>query len=263
MGSAIAERLQSSYQIFAFDKDRYKTARARGIEIVGSAHDAVSTSEGAILAVKPQDFSDVLREIKDSAQDRLIISIAAGIPTGEIEKILGPVRVIRAMPNIGITIKEAESGVCAGKYAQGNDLANARAIFGCMGQTWVIEEAMMDAMTAISGSGPAYIFYDMETQKIDPDNVPKKLEAEYARRLQLAARAVGFDDMTAMNLSASVTRTSLHLPVKTGMPPSQLRAQVTSKGGTTEAAVQILAQGGTWTEAALSAVQRAKELARG
>ena len=180
MGAAIGERIKTKYSVVVFDKFKDKTKNLSGIEVAEDCKDLVNKTEVIILAIKPQDFQAVLSEIKPFVKDKLIISIAAGKETGYIEKFLGKVRVIRVMPNIGAKIAKAESSLCQGKYAQAQDLNFAREIFDCIGKTWVIKEEMMNAATAISGSGPAYIYYDRVRRKHAEQNNQKRCGVEGA-----------------------------------------------------------------------------------
>jgi len=260
MGSAIGQRLKARYQICVFDKDRNKTQNLSDINVVDNVIALVNIAETVILAVKPQDFDSVLGQLKGYVQDKLIVSIAAGITTGYMEKILGKVKIIRAMPNIGVKIAEAQTCLCKGRNAEDQDLCFVRQLFDEVGKTWVIKEEMIDAATAISGSGPAYIYYDMEINKINPLNVSEKIKQGYIDRLKAAAEKVSFNSEIAMDLAVSTSDTSLHLARV--MLPAELIKLITSKGGTTEAALQVLAKGGSWEEAALAAKKRAEELSK-
>jgi len=260
MGSAIAERIKRDYPVIVFDKDKSKTAKIPGIKLAQNNIDTVKTADVIILAIKPQDFDVVLNEIKSIIKDKLVISIAAGKKTTHIEKIIGGIRVIRVMPNIGAKIGESETTLCKGKYAKDQDLSFAKELFNMLGKTWIIKEEMMDAATAISGSGPACIYYDMEINRIDPLNVPEEIKQGYIQRLTKAAEKIGFDSEMAEVLAVTTSNSSLLLTIVTGIPPAELRRQVTSEGGTTEAALKILAEGGSWEQAAEAAVKRAKEL---
>ena len=290
MGSAIAERIKSAYKVIVFDKDKQKTkplvekssssgchgtvpANAKNLLLEGNCPDQIITaskdiadllkqSDVIILAVKPQDFDIILNEMKDCIKNKLIISIAAGITTSYMEKYLGKVRVIRAMPNIAAKIGEAETSLCRGRYTLGKDLDFAKELFDLIGKTWILKEEMIDAATAISGSGPAYIYYDMETNKYDPKNLPALIEQCYIERLEKAAEKVGFDAETALELAQSTTASSISLSAATGISPADLRKLVTSKGGTTEAALEVIINGGSWEEAALAAKKRAEELSK-
>ena len=264
MGSAIGERIKAKYAVWAFDKDNNKTNNLSGINVADNIIDLVNKANTIILAVKPQDFDAVLNDVKNYVKDKLIISIAAGINTGYIENNLSQAHVVRAMPNIGAKIGEAETSLCGGKSAFQDDLIQAKELFDQIGNTWEIPEKMIDAATAICGSGPAYIFYDMEENHIDPNNIPKEVENRYIKNLEIAAKELGFDDpATALMLATATTGTSIHLVRTTGLSPKELREQVTSRGGTTEAALKVLFVGGNWADAAKAALKRAKELSRG
>jgi len=302
MGSAIAQRLalqKNEFIIFVFDKDKSKLANLSGINAAREIKELLEKSGTLILAVKPQDFDHVLREIKsysdnklirsaafkprhlergkntppsvsilskpqslDRGVEGLIISIAAGISTKHIEIILGKARVIRAMPSIGAKIAESVTCLCKGAFATDEDLDLAQQLFYYLGTTRIIDEGMMNAATAISGSGPAYIFYFIENSSLDPENIPEHARHDLMRRLEKAAEELGFSTEDAAFLAANTANASISLLHKTKLPAQELRKQVTSKGGTTEAALEILTQGGSWEEAARSALKRAEELAR-
>lgn len=262
MGAAIAERIKLKYQVAVFDKDKDKTILLSGVNVAVDSVDLVKKVDTLILAVKPQDFDAVLGEMKDFSKDKLIISIAAGITTEHIEKIIGEIKVVRVMPNICVKIGEAETILCKGRFAEKKDLDFAKKLFDCLGKTWLMKEEMLDAATAIAGSGPAYIYYDMEIHKYDSRNFPDPVRQDYIKRLTEAAQRVGFDSQNALELAQNTTSSSLRLFAFSGRSPAELRKQVTSPGGTTEAAIKILMQGGSWAEAALAAKMRAEELSK-
>lgn len=262
MGGAIAEGIKNKYAVCVFDKDKNKINALKKITIINNPIELTNQCEVIILAVKPQDFDLLLNQIKDFIYNKLIISIAAGITTGYIEKILGQVRVIRVMPNIAVKILKGETGICKGRYAKEGDLLFAKTIFNILGKVWKLNEEDIDSITAISGSGPAYIFYDMEIKHIDPFKVPTGLVDEYVRRLKDAAIAVGFNAEIALDFAASTTASSISLASEAGSPPAQLRKMITSAGGTTEAALKVITEGGSWSEAALAAKRRAQELSK-
>jgi len=265
MGSSIAERIKDIYKVYIFDKDKTKINNFVGINVANSLQELLINIEVLVLAIKPQDFDSVLDEIKDKAKDKIIISIAAGITTNYIEKVLGVVRVIRVMPNLPVKIGEGISCLAQGKFASLEDLDFVEDIFEYLGETLVIDENQMNAVTAISGSGPAYILFDMESKKIDPLHVPKEIEQIYVRRLEEAAEKVGLDSYTAATLATCTTASTIHLSAqstKSGMTPTQLRVLITSKGGTTEEAIKVLVSGGSWADAAVAAKNRAKELSK-
>ena len=266
MGSAIGERLKKKYKISVFEKDIGKTKNIKGILVFDNIQNLVSASDAVLLAVKPQDFDEVLGQIKSFISDKLIISIAAGITTKYIEKHLKQVRVIRVMPNIGAKIGKSVSCLCKGKFTTDKDTNFAVELFNNIGVTKKLDERLMNAATAISGSGPAYEYYDMEKNKIDFIKMSKtdkeKLKKKYAKDLGEAAQEVGFDKSIATSLASSTTSSTIALAVVLKVPPSELRKQVTSKGGTTEAAIEVLSKGGSWPSAARAALKRAKELCK-
>lgn len=265
MGSAIAQSLilqKDEFKVYVTDKDKNKIVVHPGIEIAKDLKDLAEKCEVIILAVKPQDFDHVLKGIKKIAADKLIISIAAGITTKHIENSLGNVRVIRVMPNIAVKINESVSCLCKGAFSSDEDLDLAQELFYYLGTTMIIDESMMNAATAISGSAPAYVFYFIENSSLDPENIPEHAKHDMMRRLEKAAQELGFNDKDAAFLAANTVNSALSLLLKTKLPAQELRRQVTSKGGTTEAAIEILSKGGSWEEAAQRALKRAEELAR-
>jgi pyrroline-5-carboxylate reductase len=262
MGSAIAEGVKDKYNIFVFEKDAAKTKDVKGITVVGSIRELIGKAGIIILAVKPQDFDALLDEIKDLSKDKLIISIAAGIETGYIEDKLRDSMVIRVMPNIAAKISQADTTICRGKKATQDNLDVTKEIFDHIGKTWIVSEDKMNPATAITGSGPAYIYYDMEIHDYDPVNLPESVKKDYIAQLTQAAEGVGFDSATAGNFASCTTASAIALSVKSGISPAELRRQVTSKGGTTEAAIKELEKGSSWVTAAKAALRRASELSK-
>jgi len=120
----------------------------------------------------------------------------------------------------------------------------------------------MNAATAISGSGPGYVFYFIENNALDPKNIPEHSRHDMMRRLEKAAEALGFESEDASFLAANTVNASISLLKETGFKPEELRLQVSSKGGTTEAGLEVLRKGGSWEEAALFALKRAEELSK-
>lgn len=262
MGSAIAGRIKAKYKIIVFDKDKNKTSGLKGINVAAGIVDLLNNSEVVILAVKPQDFDNVLGELKGVLSGKLIISIAAGIPTLHIEKALGNARVVRVMPNIGAKIGESETFFCKGKFTTESDFNLVQQLFNLLGRTWAVEEGMMDSATAVASSGPAYLYYDLEVNKIDPLNLAEDKRRDYIQRFNEAAQGLGFNKAVAQDLAVNLVQTSIGLIKKTGLSAPELRKQITSKGGTTEAALAVLQRGASWVEAALAAKKRAEELTK-
>ena len=202
-----------------------------------------------LLAVKPQIMDRVVREIADHlASTTLVISIAAGIDTATLETGLRDgVRVVRAMPNTPALVGAAATAVSPGRNATTDDLAVAKAIFDAVGITVVLEESQLDAVTGLSGSGPAYIFLILEA-------------------LADAGVKVGLSRRNAQRLAAQTVMGSAKLLLDTDEHPGKLKDMVTSPGGTAIAGLHTLEQGGlrtTLINAVETATNRAKELGRG
>jgi pyrroline-5-carboxylate reductase len=263
MGSAIAQQLKNNYDILVFDKDTAKINGLQGIVSVGNIAELADKAGIIVLAVKPQDFADILSEIGGSGKNKLFISIAAGISTSRIEEKLGPVRVIRVMPNLPAKIGEGMSCLAQGKFASLDDLDLAENLFDYLGETLVIEESMMDQATAVSGSGPAYVCNFLESGNLDPKNIPAEKKNAFLRDFQKAAQDAGFTAEDAKFLVNTTFNGTISFLRRENLSPAGLRKQVTSKAGTTEAALEVLDRGGRLSEAVKRAAERAKELSRG
>lgn len=258
MGSAIAGRLKADYRIFVFDKDKNKTNNLSDIKVARDTLDLINAVDIVILAVKPQDFNNLLEEIKRQAKEKLFISIAAGITTSYIEKYLGKARVIRAMPNMPARIGKGMTCLSKGRFAIEEDLNFTKQLFSRLGQTLILHEEMMDQATAISGSGPGYL-YDWSVGR-NIEEVKKYAQDIFIPSLTASAKAIGFFPEEANILARVTAEGSIVFLEKSNLSPSELKKQVASKGGTTEAALEVLHKGGSLEEAVKAALSRAKEL---
>ena len=260
MGQAIAERIKDKYAVSVYDKDSNKISGLTSITASKSAGELVRQSEVVIIAVKPQNFDSLLNEIKSSAQGKLIITIAAGITTSYIEKHLGSnTHVIRVMPNMPAQIGKGVSGICKGRFAEEKDFDLAWQLFGFVGFAATLDdERMMDTITAISGSGPAFYCYYIK----DAANVASKKD-EFVNELTQVAISLNFDPMLAKHISEKTVEGTVCLLMENRWTCEELIKRVASKGGTTEAGLEILYKGGSLVEAVRAAVERARELSRG
>lgn len=271
MGSAISERLKKYYRINVFDKDTAKTKGLSGVEVADTIQELVAGSDVVILAVKPQDFDTVLGEIKGGVKNKLIVSIAAGITSVYIEKKLGSVKVVRVMPNLPAKLGVGMICLSAGKRAKPRDLSFVKTLFKRIGKTMIIPEKMMNEDTGISGSGPGYYYQFCPAKTYNWPGSLIKFEKEYfIPSLSVSAQAVGFSRYQADFLSVATAEGSRALLLRSGLSPETLRKQVTSKKGTTEAALKVFQKAGSrrpdkkvWIKAVKAAVKRAKELSRG
>ncbi len=215
-----------------------------GIEGYSDNIKAVGGRQIVVLSVKPQQAAEVLQELGNKLEpDTLVMSIAAGITTETIEKQLPQdSHVVRVMPNTPALIGMGVSAICAGSSASAAELDVAEVMLGCAGRVVRVKEEQMDAVTALSGSGPAYLFYFVEALM------------EGATRCGLSA-----DEATV--LAFETCKGAAHLLEESGETPAALREKVTSKGGTTEAALNRLKEADV-SEAIARAVQRACERSR-
>ena len=199
-----------------------------------------------VLAVKPQAMPAVLAGIAEVvAPDATVVSIAAGVRTQFIsDKLAGKGRIVRVMPNTPMLVGAAISALAAGPGAAEAELAWTEKLFAAAGRTVRVQEAMMDAVTAVSGSGPAYFFYLIEA-------------------MIAAAVAEGMDEDTAAELAVQTCVGAAKLLTATGQPPRVLRAKVTSPGGTTQAAIESLQADGAadiLIRAVRAAAKRSRQL---
>lgn len=206
------------------------------------------TSDILILAVKPQTLGYVLANLKPYiSSEKLVISIAAGVPLSTYEDSLPEgTRVIRVMPNIAATVSEAASGIALGKNATPDDMKTALDIFSAVGTAVQIPESLMDAVTGLSGSGPAFIFPVIEA---------------------MADGAVleGMDRKSALALAAQTVLGAAKMALETGMHPGELKDMVTSPAGTTIQGIHALEEAGiraAFMNAVIKASERSKELGK-
>jgi len=208
---------------------------------------AIQEGEIIILAVKPQVMQEVLKEISGAvSKDKLIISIAAGIPISFITSFLGKdKRIVRAMPNAPAQIGMGAVALCKGGSSTKNDLQVAQKLFNTIGTSVIISETHMDAVTGLSGSGPAYIFLIIEA--LTDGGVKMGLPRDIAQALVLQT-IIG----------------SAQLALETGDHPSKLKDTVTSPGGTTISGLHVLEKKGVrgaLMDAVVAATDRSRELA--
>jgi pyrroline-5-carboxylate reductase len=261
MGKAIAERIKEKYAVCVFDKDKNKTSALKDITAVNLPGDLVKQSEIIILAVKPQDFEVMLKEIKPFADDKLFITIAAGITSGYINSQLGSkARIVRIMPNMPAQIGRAVSVISKGQNATEGDFnlvwQLAFDIFSNLGSVLPVDkEEMINAATAISGSGPAFFCYYIKESK----NASSQRD-EFIKVLADAAVNLGFDQREAELLAAGTVDGTIAMLNERNLSCAEVIKMVASKGGTTEAGLEILRAGGSLKEATEKAARRAGEL---
>jgi len=226
-----------------------KLAASYGIAITLDNREVARSAGLVVLSIKPQILDKVLREIGDQlTPGALVVSIAAGVDTEAIESaITDGVRVVRAMPNTPALVGAGATAIAAGKHASEADLATAKALFDAVGITVVLDETHLDAVTGLSGSGPAYIFLILEA-------------------LSDAGVKVGLSRRSAQLLAAQTVLGSAKMLLETDEHVGRLKDMVTSPGGTAIAGLHTLEEGGlrtTLINAVETATKRARELGRG
>lgn len=231
MGEALLMRLadiiEKSTSIMVSELDarrREDLSRKYRMIIETDNNEVVKFADVIIIAVKPKDFEGLLKNevCCGVSKDKLVISIAAGITTKYIENAIGrDIPVIRAMPNMGALIGHAVSSLSAGSSVKDIDMALAKEIFSLIGDVVEVDEKLVDAVTAVSGNGPAYFFYFIESL------------IEVAEELHLP-----FEVAKKLVLKTALGSVKLLHDLKED--PAELRKRVTSKGGTTEAAFKVL-----------------------
>ena len=220
--------------------------RQYGIHAAASNTTLVAEADLVILAVKPQIMGAVLKEIAGVVdRSKLLISVAAGVPVASLRDGLGrPARLIRVMPNTPALVLEGATAIARADGLEAGDLETAQELFGAVGRVVVLDEDALDAVTGLSGSGPAYVAIVIES-------------------LADGGVKMGLDRATAMILAAQTVLGSAKLIIETGTHPGQLKDMVSSPGGTTIAGIAALEEGGvrrTFINAVERATQRSREL---
>lgn len=258
MGSAIARGSlfrAAEVRVTARSAAGAAAATARGLEARSLDEDsaanrwAVTGADVVIAAVKPAGLLELLGSIGPHLADgALVVSVAAGVTTAAMERALPPgTAVVRAMPNTPAAIGAGVTGLAGGASADADAVARARAVFEAVGTVLEVGEERIDALSAISGSGPAYVFYAVE-------------------QLTAAAERLGFDPDEARRMVLGTVSGAVRLLEADGAPPAELRRRVTSPNGTTERAIAVFESHrpeAVLDEAFAAAVARARELAAG
>ena len=227
-------------------RERVEELREKyGIDATTDNHKPAA-AEIVVLSVKPQIMSRVLDDVANTIKpDALVISIAAGVPVATIQaRLASGTRVIRAMPNTPALVDAAATAIAGGEHVRESDLADAKRIFDAIGLTVILEESQLDAVTGLSGSGPAYVFLILEA-------------------LSDAGVKVGLSRRTAQLLAAQTLLGSAKLLLETNEHPGRLKDMVTSPGGTAITGLHTLEHGGVRTtlmNAVEAATRRSREL---
>jgi pyrroline-5-carboxylate reductase len=225
---------------------RTRITAAFGVKAIEAPATALAEADAFVLAVKPQLMRDVAKSIAPYTENALVLTIAAGIRLADLSRWLGGhERLIRAMPNMPALVHAGVTGLFAPPAVSDDDRQAAQVLLSAVGATiWFEHEPDLDAVTAVSGSGPAYVFYALEA-------------------LEEAARELGIAEGAARSLALRTFVGAAKLAIERGEGPAALRAQVTSKGGTTERAIEVLERAKVkahFIEAVKAACERSREL---
>ncbi|MFZ4588120.1 MAG: pyrroline-5-carboxylate reductase [Terrimicrobiaceae bacterium] len=217
---------------------------ATAVRVVSSNGEAAAAAPVAILCVKPQEAAVALKQCGKALDGKLLVSIAAGLGIEGLRTMAPGCRVIRAMPNTAAMVGRSATAFAASADATHDDIAQAELIFGSIGEVYAVEEKLLDAVTGLSGSGPAYVFLLMEA--LMDGGVSCGLPADLARNLAV---------QTVLGAAELAKETSEH--------PAVLRGMVTSPAGTTAEALAVLEEKGVrgaFANAVRAAVRRSREL---
>lgn len=216
-----------------------------GVKTISDGNQLAKKSDVIIICTKPFVIKEVLKGIKDSlTKEKLLISIAAGVSTKTIEDIIGEIPVVRVMPNTPAFLGHGMSGLSKGKYATSEQLQFACDIFSKVGKTVTIEENLIDALTGISGSGPAFFYLVIEALAKGGENL-----------------GLPFD--IALELAAQTAIGSAHMVMETNKTPQVLRQEVTTPGGCTAVGLDVLEKAKAFEafmETVKATAKKAKEL---
>jgi pyrroline-5-carboxylate reductase len=248
----LKNNLVSAEQIFAtvHHPERAQALSAQfGVEVTTDNLAAAQQADVILLGVKPIQVPGIIEQIKPAlSADKLVLSFAASVTTRSIEDIAGhDLGVIRAMPNTPAMLAAGITALCAGRFVTEEEMAIAQRIFQTVGRTVVVDEKHMDAVTGLSGSGPAFLYIIIEA-------------------LAEAGVNVGLPRDVATMLAAQTTLGSARMVLETGYHPALLKDAVTTPAGCTVDGILELEEGGlrvTLIKAVKRATQRARELARG
>lgn len=256
MGSALiqgvlAAKVCESSEIHVYDRLAEAAevlGTESGIRVVRGNREVAAASEVIILCVKPDDALAALAEAGRELEGKLLVSIVAGVTISSLQEAAGPgCRVVRVMPNTAVLVQKGASGYASGEGVSEGDVAVVEQIFTSVGRAFHVKEGLLDAVTGLSGSGPAYVYLFIEA--LSDGGVQMGLPRELATNLAV---------QTVAGAAGMVSETMMH--------PALLREMVTSPGGTTIAGLTELERGGlraAVVDAVHAATLRARELGRG
>src|SRR5438874_1701034 len=227
------------------EQTRAALQKETGVSVTRENAEVAEKTEVIFIGVKPPMVLPVLAELKDKLQNKLVISLAGGVRISNMEKV-GSARVMRALTNTPSAICRAATGIARGSRTTNDDVELAKKVFGAIGVVVEIKEEQIDAVTALSGSGPAFIYTVIEA-------------------LAAGGMKMGLSDDVAMELAIQTARGAAEIMLETKMSPEELRRMVVTPGGTTAAGLAVMEKLGT-SESLIAAVEvatkRSQEMAQ-
>jgi pyrroline-5-carboxylate reductase len=244
IGGLLAKQAAQAAEIMVVEPDssaRLRLLAEYGVKAIEVPNTDLAHAHVVVMAVKPQNMREAAGQLAQVAGGALFITIAAGIRIDDLSRWLGGrTRIVRAMPNTPAMVHAGITGLYAHASVGAEDRGHAERLMGAVGATlWFENEGDLDAVVAVSGSGPAYVFYAIEA-------------------LEEAARALGLAEGASRSLALWTFVGATKLAIERGEDPAALRAQVTSKAGTTEAALRVLEAAGV-KQHFLDAVKAARD----
>jgi pyrroline-5-carboxylate reductase len=227
-------------------EERRRFLEKEGIRTYASSREASKGSDVVVVAVKPRDVKPLLDDVKDLIKGKLVISVAAGVKLSYLEKAAPDARFIRAMPNIAAAVKGAVTTLTPSAKASEDDLRLAEKLFGSVGYTLVVDEALVDAVTGLSGSGPAYIFLVIEA-------------------LAEGGLKMGIPYEKALQLASWVVYGAAKMVIEAKQDPAALRRKAATPAGTTIEGLLKLEEAGVraaFVKAVEAASKRAAEISK-
>lgn len=250
IGSAIAQILAQTrkYQVMASRRniEEIRNLGEIGVKLTKNNREVAEFADIVFVSVKPPKVSDVLIEVGDLLRNKILISVAAAIPISRILSLVPEAKIVRAMPNVGLIARASFTAYSIGPNITDNDLEIVREIFGDLGSYMEVDEDLMDAITALSGSGPAYV-------------------ALFIEAMAYAGLKVGLPRDLAYQSATYTVYGTAKLILETKLSPSTVKEIVLTPGGTTIEGIFYLEEGGVRTavmKAVEAATRRAKDIAQ-
>jgi len=249
IGGAVALALADARYCVTATRRRVERIRhfeERGIWVTSDNVAAADWADLVILAIKPHKAARVASEISEAVRGKLLISLAAAVSTSTLSKAAPGARIVRAMPNLAVSVRESFTAFCRGPGVTDEDVKLVRELFGCMGTCEEVHEELMDAVTGLSGSGPAYA-------------------ALFIEALMYAGLKVGLPRDVALKSAAQTMLGAAKMVLEQGIHPAQLKEMVVTPGGTTIEGIFYIEEGGVRSsvmKAVEAATERAKTLSR-